>query len=409
MPQTLPRLVPVWPPERSAAERTRRASIHFVWLEQLVAAHLDTLFPGMEVLAAHPFRVTRDAEVAIQELEADDLLETIEEGVRRRRFGSGRARDRRHRRMPDFMRDILIENLEARPGGHRRARAAARREQPHGALRRRPARPQGPAVRARRCRRLSSDEEHATCSRPSASATSCCTTPTTRSSRSSTCSSRRRSDPDVLAIKKTLYRVGRNTPVVEALLEAAAERQAGRRARRAQGALRRGEQHRAGRGRSSSEGVHVVYGLLGLKTHSKIALIVRREGDGIRRYLHLGTGNYNVVTAHAVHRPRPAHLPTSRWARTPRELFNFLTGYATRDDYETLPGRARRPCARARGAHRREIEHARAGRGGHMIFKMNSLVDQKMIRLLYEASQAGVQDRSARPRHLLPAPGRARA
>ena len=139
-----------------------------------------------------------------------------------------------------------------------------------------------------------------------------------------------------------------------------------------------------------AEGVHVVYGLLGLKTHSKIALVVRREGEGIRRYLHLATGNYNAVTAQQ-YTDLGMFTCDPEMGADGSQVFNYLTGYGSSGQYRKFlvaPVNLRRDFE---ALVRREIEHQRAGRQGYLLFKMNALVDRPMIRLLYEASQAGVQ------------------
>jgi polyphosphate kinase len=193
----------------------------------------------------------------------------------------------------------------------------------------------------------------------------------------------------VLAIKMTLYRVGRNAPVVAALLDAA--RNGKEVAVLVELKARFDEESNIEWARAlEEEGVHVVYGLLGLKTHSKIALVVRREEDGIRRYLHLGTGNYNTVTAQ-LYTDLDLFTCDEAMGADATELFNYLTGFSRSRDYMSF---LVAPINLRQGLEaliRREIEHQQAGRGGHLIFKMNSLVDRRMIRLLYEASQAGVR------------------
>ena len=134
----------------------------------------------------------------------------------------------------------------------------------------------------------------------------------------------------------------------------------------------------------------MVYGLVGLKTHSKITLVVRKEDGGLRRYLHLATGNYNAVTA-GIYTDCGLLTCDPDMGADATELFNTLTGYSTQRSYRSLlvaPGSMRE---RIEGLIEREIEHAQAGRGGQLIFKMNSLVDERLIRKLYQASQAGVQ------------------
>jgi len=195
-------------------------------------------------------------------------------------------------------------------------------------------------------------------------------------------------DPDVLAIKMTLYRVGRDSPVVDALLEAV---QNGKEvAALVELKARFDEQSNIGWARRlEQEGVHVVYGVLGLKTHSKITLIVRREGGRMRRYLHMGTGNYNVVTA-TQYTDIDLFTADEVMGEDASELFNFLTGYALRDSYDSFLVAPKTIRAGLEALMRREIEHAQAGRGGHIVVKANSLVDQRMAQLLYEASMAGV-------------------
>ena len=235
-----------------------------------------------------------------------------------------------------------------RARGHGRRRPAARHER-HQPARPRPARPQGPAVRAGRARAASTIPTSA-CSPRSASTTSSSTVPTTRSSRSSTGSRRAAHDPDVLAIKMTLYRVGRNAPVVAALLEAA--RNGKEVAVLVELKARFDEESNIEWARAlEDEGVHVVYGLVGLKTHSKIALVVRREGDGIRRYVHLGTGNYNVVTAR-LYTDLDLFTCDEVIGQDATELFNFLTGFSRSRRLQEAPGRADQPARALRGPDR---------------------------------------------------------
>jgi len=183
--------------------------------------------------------------------------------------------------------------------------------------------------------------------------------------------------------------VGRNSPVVEALLEAA--RNGKQVAVLVELKARFDEESNIEWARAlEREGVHVVYGLLGLKTHSKIALVVRQEGDRIRRYVHLSTGNYNAVTAQQYTDLGLLTCDDAIGADT-SDVFNYLTGYSDKREYRKFlvaPINLRRGLERLI---RREIEHQASGREGHLIFKINALVDKPMIQLLYEASQAGVR------------------
>ena len=196
-------------------------------------------------------------------------------------------------------------------------------------------------------------------------------------------------DPDVMAIKQTLYRVGRNSPVVNALLEA---RQNGKQvAVLVELKARFDEESNIKWAHMlESEGVHVTYGLLGLKTHSKIALVVRREGNHIRRYLHLATGNYNAVTAQ-IYEDFGMFTSDPEIGADATDLFNFLTGYSAKKDYRKLLVAPVNLRERMTALIEREINNQRRGEEGRLIFKMNSLVDPPIIKLLYQASQAGVK------------------
>jgi polyphosphate kinase len=196
-------------------------------------------------------------------------------------------------------------------------------------------------------------------------------------------------DPDVLAIKIVLYRVGRNSPVVEALLEAVEE---GKQvAVLMELKARFDEESNIEWAKTlESAGCHVVYGLIGLKIHTKAAIVLRREGGRIQPYLHLATGNYNPVTAHLY---TDLGMFTARpdLAGDTIDLFNFLTGYSAKRDYERLLVAPANLRERFEGFVRREIEIHKKRGGGRMIFKMNALVDPSMIRNIYRASRAGVQ------------------
>jgi polyphosphate kinase len=196
-------------------------------------------------------------------------------------------------------------------------------------------------------------------------------------------------DPQVLAIKMVLYRIGRNSPIVEALLEANEE---GKQvAVLVELKARFDEESNIEWARAlEREGVHVVYGLLGLKTHCKLLMVVRRESGAIRRYLHIATGNYNVVTAHLYTDIGMLTCDEDLGADA-TDLFNFLTGYSAHKDYKKLLVAPVNLRNRFEAMIQREIAHQLKGGQGKLIFKMNALVDPQVIRLLYEASQAGVK------------------
>ena len=389
VPNTLPRFVPI---KRSSGSVKKDGTVpynhYFTWLDQVIASNLDRLFPGMQIVEVHPFRVTRDADMVIQELEAADLLESMEQSVRQRRFGSV-VRLTVNESMPAHIRDILTENLELErndiyplngPLGfsHLMGLTSIDRHD----LKDIPFKPSVPAV----LRDGLEDRDIFAAIRegdillhhPYDSFL-----PVIDFLRAAA------RDPDVLAIKQTLYRVGHKPPVVEALLEAAEN---GKQvAVLVELKARFDEESNIGWARTlEREGVHVIYGLLGLKTHSKIALVVRKEGDGIRRYLHLATGNYNAVTAQ-LYEDMGMFTCDEQIGEDATDLFNYLTGYSSKEDYRKLLVAPINLRPRMEALIQREIDHQKKGEQGQLIFKVNSLVDRGMIECLYRASQAGVK------------------
>jgi polyphosphate kinase len=196
-------------------------------------------------------------------------------------------------------------------------------------------------------------------------------------------------DPDVLAIKQTLYRVGRNAPVVQALLDAVRNRK--QVAVLVELKARFDEQSNIEWARAlEAEGVHVIYGLLGFKTHSKVALVVRREGGKLARYVHLSTGNYNVVTA-GLYTDVGYFTCDPDIGEDATHLFNYLTGFSRERQYRKLLVAPINLRERFHELIEREAACAEAGRGGHLIFKMNALVDRQMIAALVDAARRGVR------------------
>jgi len=375
MPTSLPRLVPVTSSQR------------FVWLEDVIAANLGLLFPGHDVIESYSFQVIRDADLEIQEDEAPDLLETIEEGLRLRQFGPVVRLNVDHD-MPESMMRLLMENLEVDPEDVYSLRpplamgslwALAGLDRPD--LKDPPVLPATPP----QMRDLKTTDAIFAAIR---SADILFHHPYDSFKSVLDFINAAATDPNVLAIKQTLYRVGRNSPVVRSLLEA--QRNGKQVAVLVELKARFDEESNIGWAKAlEAAGVHVVYGLLGLKTHSKITLVVRKEGGGLRRYLHLATGNYNAVTA-GIYTDIGVLTCDPDMGADATELFNTLTGYSTQQSYRSLlvaPGSMRE---RFEALVEREIEHARAGRPAGMVFKMNSLVDERLIRRLYRASQAGV-------------------
>ena len=319
VPSVLPRITEVPLPPASAADgngvpaagTTRFA---YMLLEDLITMHAGELFPGFRVLGCSAFRVTRNFDLSIDEDEADDLLKTIQKELRRRERGSAVRLEIAHDTPVEvvvFLRQAL--RLETRrrlpvrrPAAPRRSRAARLRDE----LPRIPRR----AVLAADRAAAAGVRRHLP--RHRASATSCCTTRTSRSKTSSSSSREAADDPNVLAIKQTLYRTSADSPIVRALIRAAEN---GKQVTAVvELKARFDEEPNIQWARTLEDaGVHVVYGLIGLKTHCKVALVVRREGNGIQRYVHLSTGNYNPTTARVygdlvATSPRATPTPTTR-------------------------------------------------------------------------------------------------
>ncbi len=389
IPNSIPQLVPVdsgLPAKRESGKRSVQQC--FVWLEQLIVANLEMLFPGMKILEAHPFDITRDAETAIQELEAGDLLESVEEGVWKRRFADV-VRLEVNEAMPPAILDILVENLEvSRDDIYQLSGPVALSRLRHLWAVDRPELKDPPFVPATP-RALESEEEKEDIFAAIRGGDILVHHPFDSFQPVVSFVQQAACDPAVLAIKITLYRVGRNAPVVEALLEAVEnEKQV---AVVVELKARFDEESNIEWARAlEREGVHVVYGLPGLKVHSKAALVVRQEGNLIRRYVHLSTGNYNSITSQ-LYTDIGMFTCDEEIGADCTDLFNYLTGYSAKVEYRKLFVASINLRERFERLIRREIEHQRGGERGHLIFKMNALVDKRMIRLLYEASQAGVQ------------------
>lgn len=390
VPDTLPRLVPI---KRSSGGIRKDGTVphhhHFVWLEQVIAANIGLLFPGMDIVAVHPFRIIRDADIEIQELEADDLLETMQASIRKRKFGSV-AHVSVHESMPIEIRNLLVENLEITSGDifvQRKPLGLADLWQMYSSVERHELK--FPSYKARTPKVLKRARGAEDIFEAIRARDILVHHPYDSFDTVIDFLNASARDQNVLAIKQTLYRVGSNSPVVDALLEA---RERGKQvAVLLELKARFDEESNIGWARKLEEaGVHVVYGLIGLKTHSKIALIVRQEGGLIRRYVHLATGNYNHLTT-SVYEDIGLFTCDEAIGADTTDLFNFLTGYSAQGNYRKLlvaPVNLRR---KLEALIEREIAHAENGNHARLIFKVNSIVDAPMIRLLYKASQAGVK------------------
>ncbi len=389
VPRVFPRLLPI-PSEEKAGDYERLGlaegvSTHFVWLEEVIAANLNLLFPGMEVVAAYPFRITRDADPEIEEDEASDLLLAIEESVRLRHFGSA-VRLEVETRMPERIRDILLSNLRLAPYQVYTMRAPIGMADLMGltAINRPDLKdtafvPAVPPPLTREENIFSAIKRQSILLyHPYDSFV-----PVVEFLRQAA------SDPNVLAIKQTLYRVGPRSPVVRTLMKA---RENGKQvAVLVELKARFDEQNNIVWARALERaGVHVTYGLVGLKTHAKLLLVVRREDDDITRYVHMSTGNYNDVTAR-IYTDVGLFTSDPDIGADVSDLFNALTGYSLKNKYRKLlvaPGHMRQELL---DLIEREIERHREHGDGYLAFKMNHLVDKTSIQALYRASQAGVK------------------
>jgi polyphosphate kinase len=376
VPNVLPRLLSV--PEGDGSER----EMAFVWLEDVIANNLDAFFPGVEVRDVCVFRVLRHADLELQELEAEDLRETVQEGVRRRRFGEAVC-VQLERQAPELVEEELIRRLDLHPEdvyvvgaplGLRDLMHLTDLDRPD--LKDPPLAPRQPAVVTNatdyfsllRHRDLLLNHPY----EPFKAVFDFV--------------AQAAADQDVLAIKQTLYRIGRRSPIVQSLMDAV---ERGKQVAVVVELQARGDEENNIEWAEALEraGAHISYGVIGLKTHAKVTLVVRREADGLRRYVHIGTGNYNANP----------YVDLSLFTSRPEigvdatELFNVLTGHSHQDRYERLlvapvsmrPGIIRRI--------EREIERHRRHGDGHLIFKTNALVDLPMVDALYRASAAGVR------------------
>jgi polyphosphate kinase len=384
VPGTLPQIIPV---ERRTGNKAAAKGQTFIWLEDLITANLPALFPGMEILESHAFHITRDADIEIQELEAGDLLETTEQGLRQRRFGDV-VRLMVGLTIPRHILRILISNLEVdRKSVYRiKGRLSFSRLKDLADLERSDLKwpkfvPAIPPPLAEE----DDGDMFATIKRRDILLHH----PFHSFSPIVDLLDKAAHDDGVLAIKMTLYRVGRNSPVISELLLAIQEEKQVATLVELKARFDEGSNIEWAKA-LEKEGGHVVYGLPGYKVHAKAALIVRNEAHEIRRYVHLGTGNYNPTTAH-LYTDIGLFTADEDIGADVTDLFNYLTGYSAKKDYRKLLVAPINLRARFEELIRREIRHQKENRNGRIILKMNALTDSRMIRLLYEASRAGVR------------------
>ncbi len=360
-------------------------SYKYIWIGDLIRSNLNLLFPGMEIVEAYRFRITRDTDLEIQEDEADDLLQLIEENIKQRKFGSV-VRLEVESQMPEYMIETLVENLEISKSdlhiidgnlGLSDVRIIYDLPIPH--LKEKPFHPVIPKIFLEEENIFSLIKRNEILLHHPYDSFAPVEDFIKEASR----------DPDVLAIKQTLYRVGSNSPIVKYLIEAAE--------RKKQVAVlvelkaRFDEENNIFWARELEKaGVHVVYGLLGLKTHAKMSLVVRKEVEGVQRYVHLSTGNYNLYTSR-LYTDLGFFTTDEDICADVSEIFNYLTGYSEQKSYRKLCVAPINKRERFLELIDREIKNVLAGSKGHLIFKMNSLVDPLLIAALYEASNRGVK------------------
>jgi len=379
VPDALPRFIQL--PENFADSQGQA----FVFLEDVIHANMQELFPGTQVKGAHLFRIIRDADLEIEQDEADDLLETVDRSLKQLRHGAISLLQV-DASMPPRVLNILAENFEVNEDVI--LRAAYRLGFGDWVQLTKLHRPElkDPPFSPRSLWRLDEDPDvlfdqlryqdvlvhHPYQSFGSVEAFLRAAV----------------KDPHVIAIKMTLYRIGANSPLINLLIQAA---EAGKQVAVLVELKARFDERNniIWAKRLESHGIHVVYGFADLKTHAKLCLVVRQESDGIQRYVHTGTGNYNPETA-KIYTDLGLFTANPSVVSDVSDVFNYLTGYSSQKEFRTLLVAPVQLRSRLSELIMREAEHAKAGRRARMIFKLNAITDDQMVRVLYRASQAGV-------------------
>ena len=371
-------------------------------LEQVVAFNLGLLFPGMTVEAHYFFRVTRDADLELRDLEADDLMSAIEQGLRKRRMGGEVVRLEVADEMPQELIDMLTQGMAVEEEDLYRINGPLGLDDlfslltlPLPELKNTPHIGTTPKALARSQRGMVDEgamnaEEFESIFSVIRRKEILLHHPYDLFGTSvEEFINQAADDPLVMGIKMTLYRTSKDSPIIAAMIRAAEN---GKQVMALVELKARFDEDNNIQWAKHLErsGVHVVYGVIGLKTHTKIVLVVRREKDRLRSYVHIGTGNYNSKTSR-LYTDLGLLSASPELGQDLVELFNYLTGFSKQQSFRRL---LVAPVTLRKGMEsliRREIKHAREGRGGHIRAKMNSLVDPAIVALLYEASQAGVK------------------
>ncbi len=397
--KNLPRFVSI-PTELSESDPK---PIHTaVPLEQVIAFNLDLLFPGMSVQGHYFFRVTRDADLELRDLEADDLMLALEQGLRKRRMGGEVVRLEVPNDMPEDVVEMLMNSLTVEEEDLYRIDGPLGLDDLFGLmalplpkLKDKQHSGQTPAVLARTQQHLIDEgaikpEEFENIFSVMRQQDILLHHPYDLFSTTvEEFINQAADDPQVMGIKMTLYRTSKDSPIIAALIRAAEN---GKQVMALVELKARFDEDNNIQWARQLErsGVHVVYGVLGLKTHTKIVLVVRKEQEKLRSYVHIGTGNYNSKTS-KLYTDLGLLSTRPELGQDLVELFNYLTGFSKQQSFRRL---LVAPVTLRKGMEsliRREIEHAREGRDGHIRAKMNSLVDPDIIALLYEAAAANVR------------------
>jgi polyphosphate kinase len=379
VPAALPRFIAL--PESLSQNGTT-----LVMLEDVVCANIEALFVGGSVEGAHLFRVVRDADLELEQAGAEDLLQTVEGRLKQLRHGPI-SMLQLEADMPARMRQVLIEALGITPDevvqlpGRLGLSDWAQLTRLH-----RPELKDAPFLPRSLWRR---DEDPTVIFDRIRDEDLLVHHPYESFGTVETFVHAAATDPQVVAIKMTLYRIGAQSPLIDMLIQAA---ESGKQvAVLVEIKARLDERNNILWARQlESHGIHVVYGFADLKTHAKLCLVVRQEADGIRRYVHTSTGNYNVETARA-YTDLGLFTADPGVAADVSAIFNSLTGYSTQNTFNRLVVAPRHLRTTLKQLVDREAAHARAGRPAHIVIKVNAITDDAMIRALYRASQAGVQ------------------
>jgi len=377
LPSALPRLV-----------RLQRSSgYHYVLLDDIIRAHAGILFPGFAFQESHVFRVTRDADVEIAEDEANDLITAVAEGIRQRSWGTDPVRLEVGPDMPRFLQNFLVKSLDLENADVYQTDVPLNLQAFMALMSVDRRKLKDPPFVSRTLPEFSQEganifetlkDGDLMVHHPFDSFTHSVVTFLQQAA----------NDPQVLAIKITLYRAGGSSPVIAALREAAMN---GKNVTAfVELKARFDEENNIAWARAlENAGVHVVYGVLGLKTHCKVCLVIRKEGRNVLTYAHVATGNYNL-TSSRLYTDFGVFTARQEFERDFVHLFNVLTGYSKYDSWQHISVAPTTLRPRLVRLIRREAEHQRAGRPARIVAKMNALIDHDLIRELYLASQAGV-------------------